>query len=114
MKSEKPQALAIHLVPKSAIRHAAALALVGWYLMVPPLANAPWKVSTEAPISQWQVYRTFPSENECEKFQSAARAKYEPTSDAELGTIKKGTQAFARQMTFAECIASDDPSLKGN
>lgn len=93
------------------LRHAAGLALVGWCLIVPPLVNAPYKVDTEAPLSYWKVYRTFPSEKECEKFQSGAQAKYEKTLDAPLGTIKKGTRAFARQMTFAECIASDDPSL---
>ncbi len=93
------------------LRHAAALVLVGWYLMVPPLVNAPYKVDTDAPVLYWKVYRTFPSEQECEKFQLWAQAKYEKTSDAPLGTIKKGTRAFARQMTFAQCIASDDRNL---
>jgi len=97
----------------AAIFFVASSAIAGgqWNLMIPPLVNAPYKVATEAPMSQWQVYRTFSSEQECDKFQSAAQAKYQPTSDAPLGTIKKGTRAFARQMAFAQCIASDDPTL---
>jgi hypothetical protein len=30
-------------------RHAAAVALVSWYLLVPPLVNAPYKVDPEVP-----------------------------------------------------------------
>ena len=48
------------------LRHAAALALVGWYLMVPrsfpdnPLPQ--WK----APISEWDRYGDFASKAKCE------------------------------------------------
>jgi hypothetical protein len=37
-------------------RHAAALVLVSWYLMVPPLVDEPYKVNTEAPLASWKVY----------------------------------------------------------
>jgi hypothetical protein len=95
-------------------RHAAALALVAWYLMVPPLVNAPYKIDMETPVLNWKVYQTFSSEEECRKAQASAQAKYEPTADAPVGTIQKGTRAFALQMSFAKCIASDDPRLKVN
>jgi hypothetical protein len=42
----------------------------------------------------------------------AARAKYRHTATAPVGAIKKGTRAFALQMTFARCVSSDDPRFK--
>ena len=56
-------------------RHTAALALVGWYLLVPPLVNAPYKVDTEAPLTGWKVYQTFDTRDECDKSRLAAQAK---------------------------------------
>jgi hypothetical protein len=41
------------------LRHAAALALVGWYLMVPPVNQTPsglWRVEMKAPIREWNYY----------------------------------------------------------
>src|ERR1700730_16749176 len=93
-------------------RHAAALALVGWYLMVPPLVNAPYKVDTEAPLASWKPYQAFDTAEECDKYLSSVKAKYKNTASAPLGSIKKGTRAFALQMTFARYVSSDDPRLK--
>ena len=87
------------------------VALIGWYLLVPPLVNAPYKVDTEAPLSNWKVYRTFTTAEECKKFWSASQTEYQHTANAPIGSIKKGTRAFALQMTFARCIASDSPAL---
>jgi len=36
------------------LRHAAALALVGWYLMVPPYHGDESNASTAAPLSEWR------------------------------------------------------------
>lgn len=94
--------------------HAAALALIGWYLMVPPLVEAPYKIDMEAPLTSWKVHQKFDSEEQCDKSLTSAQAKYNQTATAPLGTIKKGSRAFALQMTFAQCIASDDPRLKGD
>jgi hypothetical protein len=93
-------------------RHAAALALVGWYLLLPPLANAPYKVDTEAPLTSWKVSQTFDTREECDKSLLAEKAKYSHTATAPIGTIKKGSRAFALQMTFAQCVSSDNPLLK--
>ncbi len=41
------------------LRHAAALALVGWYLMYPPTPNRP--------LSQWEILNIFDSATECRK-----------------------------------------------
>jgi hypothetical protein len=91
--------------------HAVALALVVWYLMVPPLVDAPYKIDTEAPMASWKVYQTFNTAEECKKSLSSAQLKYKPTATAQSGTIKRGTRAFALQMVFAQCLKSDDPSL---
>jgi hypothetical protein len=51
--------------------HAAALALVGWYMMVPPFSDtAPYaNVNSEAPISCWdQTGTEFASQAICEEF----------------------------------------------
>ena len=47
------------------LRHAAALALVGWYLMAP--------LQTGAPISKWASVRSFDSPAGCEDFLAAER-----------------------------------------
>ena len=60
--------------------HAAEIVLVGWYLMVPPLVNAPYKIDTEAALTSWNVYQTFDTEEKCRKSLSSAQSKYEHTA----------------------------------
>ncbi len=93
------------------IHHAAALASVGWYLILPPLMNAPSKIDTEAPVKSWKVSEQFNTAEECRKSLSAAQSKYKDTAKAPIGSIKKGTRAFALQIVFGRCISSDDPNL---
>jgi hypothetical protein len=93
------------------VQHAATLALIGWYLMIPPLVDAPYKIDTEAPLATWKVYQTFDTADECNKSLTAVKAKYEHTASAPLGTIEKGSRAFALQMTFAQCVSSSNPNL---
>ena len=61
-------------------RHAAALALVGWYLMVPPIYDVPTATSPEsvkigdkfaevrpsAPLGVWEVTASFDSADVCQ------------------------------------------------
>lgn len=79
-------------------RHGAALALVGWYLMVPPLVglNA---YNSDAPLNTWKLFLSFDSAAECEAF-AADRQKNATDSDV---------RNAARE---SKCIASDDPRLK--
>jgi hypothetical protein len=46
------------------LRHAAALALVGWYLMVPPSTGG--KLDTKAPLPQWINEGAFDRADDCE------------------------------------------------
>jgi hypothetical protein len=48
------------------IRHAAAFAIVGWYLMVPPAIPGTAQVDQSAPLSQWKIRRKFPHNQGCE------------------------------------------------
>src|SRR5271155_5503786 len=59
------------------LRHAAALALVGWYLMVPPVVCEKGKCTAElnAPFSQWHRSRkSAGSESNCEEARPKVRA----------------------------------------
>ena len=79
-------------------RHAVMLAFAGWYLMLPPVHGGA-QPDTQAPISQWKVFRKFDSAAACRewKLKLEARArksgKYGPRPDF-------------------MCVASDDSPLK--
>jgi len=117
-------------------RHAAALALVGWYLMIPPLpTTSGWfsNSSAPAPISQWKLWASFDSAMLCEAYRGADDSTWLDTvrrlGAEELGveaerrnppkskTSKAANEAvdeFRDRMDRARCIATDDPRLKGN
>jgi hypothetical protein len=91
------------------IRHAGSIALVGWYLMQPPLSlssshQAGFDLSK--PLSEWDTFGgAFDTEAECDK---------------EIDGMNRRAAGWAREhhtllvLTHAQCIASDDPRLKGN
>lgn len=86
-------------------RHVAALALIGWYLMVPPgYSRTPDEPDTEAPLRKWHIIRTFDSAADCE----IAQAKLEKE------WAKRNMTKPAVFLGFGDCIASGDPRLKGN
>jgi len=48
------------------LSHAAALALIGWYLMVPPpVVHNRLPVNLEAPLSEWRLFSAHDSAAEC-------------------------------------------------
>ena len=93
------------------LRHAAALALVGWYLMAPPFTRD--GVNSKALLFEWKQVASFDTTSECaehaagmEKF-VAGRA--EQNKDPRYrDTLRYAAQAFSQSL----CIASDDPRLK--
>jgi hypothetical protein len=105
------------------IRHAAALALVGWYLLIPPvfspMGDHPRAFNDlNASLKKWDIWAPFESETSCkrekERIQSEAplRLKFAreyPDQDRN-GNIVAVAEAWQR----AECIATDDPRLKPN
>jgi hypothetical protein len=93
------------------LRHAAALALVGWYLasptvagciesdgankwslMMPPIIEPNRKTDLNAPLNQWWTAREYPSREICER----ARASW--SSDSET----------RQQVLNAKCVYIDD------
>jgi hypothetical protein len=82
------------------LRSSIALALIGWYLMVPPLSlHGSSAVDINAPLSNWHIFQSFDSVSECE----ALRQR--------ITQGEKGTPYYQAILTSA-CIASDDPRLK--
>jgi len=53
-------------------RHAVALALVGWYLMVPPSKNAN-QIDPSVPLPKWVVLRAFDTADACNEAQDQLR-----------------------------------------
>jgi hypothetical protein len=86
-------------------RHAVALVLVGWYLMVPPMDNQARNYAT-VPIKYWHLIRAFDSAKECEEFveQFAAKARFRGEW---YGVLKERTLS-------SRCVSTDDPRLEGN
>jgi hypothetical protein len=89
------------------IRQVAGFALVGWYLMTPPLltgAHPPDVLfDLHAPTSKWSRLRTYSTATDCQK---------------EIETMNNLREEWARRhdtepvRTNARCVASDDLRLK--
>jgi hypothetical protein len=84
-------------------RHAAALALVSWYLLAPPLYKG--EVDENAPLKEWTVLQSFSTVVECSQWLSMLlhRASLDPA----MKTVVK------HRLLAASCKSSDDPRLKG-
>lgn len=110
--------------------YAAALALVGWYLMVPPdhprLDNPNERAfawQSYAPLARWQIVDSFDSVIDCKRAKQEMLDRqgsvfnyweqYKTVKDRESEAGKKVVQDFARYNN-AVCIATNDPRLKGN
>jgi|SRR5208282_4492739 len=93
-------------------RHAAALALVGWYLMVPPLTtpkagNA--LVDSDAPLSRWMTIASYDTAREC----NGVWVDTLRTRSAIMTALREKSDAFVKggAVEAARCIATDDPRL---
>jgi hypothetical protein len=80
--------------------HAAALALVGWYLMVPPLTSDGKQFDANVPLAQWDARMAFDNASDCEN------TLYALIKDASEDNLTH------QQLRHSRCIASDDPRLK--
>jgi hypothetical protein len=107
------------------VHHVAALALVGWYLMVPPGPLDHRRF--DAPLWQWPMLRGFDSASECRAcqrwFEADAKKKVE-AGKKEIDAAKSVDEVerikpdALRKADIADtenallCIASDDPRVK--
>lgn len=114
------------------LRHAAALALVGWYLIMPPVVGVPPKALPDATFDQWHTMDVFDSIAECKNDMGKLRSFTAKTLQIDPKAYQLGSrpsdpveaQKWDKQLTVlksaladaahhAGCIASDDPRLKG-
>jgi hypothetical protein len=96
--------------------HAAALALVGWFLMVPsdhPKLDDSVDWVSKAPLTEWRIVQRFDASSSCE------RRRLEIVSDAEhaIRTDAAAQRAAAVLSDYAItnnaiCVSRDDPRLK--
>jgi hypothetical protein len=83
------------------LRHAAALALVGWYLLGPPLLrgrDGKLHVVENVPLPHWEIMEFADTEQRCQFFRTTPGVRLGPVHSAQLAA--------------SICIASDDPLLK--
>jgi hypothetical protein len=86
------------------LQHAAALALVGWCLAMPPFDyTSPDPPKT--PTSEWMVKCPFPNAEACEQ-------RRQKLIEARIKLAKPSRDRMVRVMKGSRCLASDDPLLK--
>jgi hypothetical protein len=83
------------------LSRAAALALVGWYLMTPPPDNL------KASISAWEISASYDTAEQCSLEQQRFFDTAIKQRSLNLGKLRAGNEA----MLHAQCIATDDPRL---
>ena len=89
-------------------RHAAALALVGWYLMTPPItgdANGRSWIDFKVPFTQWTIIDKFNNEEDCRmalRYHELLAEKVGAPGDAESKQLWQ--EAFSK----ARCAVLDD------
>jgi hypothetical protein len=102
-------------------RHTAALAFVGWYLMMPPLKNDQYGhplADQSAPLSKWQ-HAEFRTYDDCEHERKKEYANWFGTKGHPglVDRLKISSNALDKWTSIVEmekCIPSDDPRLKPN
>jgi len=90
------------------LNHAAALALVGWYLIGPPLPKL--TVEPGTPLSAWRILHAYKSAAECKK----ALPEYRRYMESRTWPSQAAADAAYQVASALMCIAADDPRLKGN
>ena len=101
-------------------RHAAVLALVGWYLMMPPprqqtdgkgRLSLTRDIDSTAPLSTWEVGAAFNSPQECNQALGELRTKINrEIANPDMRADER--HFYTGKSAFAQCIATDDPRLK--
>ena len=118
------------------LRHAAALSLAGWYLMVPQPDAIRQPPNLNAPLSQWNQAGAFDTAAACDKERESRRKlalggleEVQREFDALPDSVKASKQpigkvapkvaqddlevsTFAMEIQASRCISSDDPRLK--
>jgi hypothetical protein len=84
------------------LHHAAALALVGWYLMVPPAKNL------SAPLREWKIIDSFDRADEC---RLDRKAFYEDGLNRTKNPKDESDFDLGKTFIACVCVETDDPRL---
>jgi hypothetical protein len=104
------------------LRHVAALALVGWILMVPPMEadTVPpghyqklTGVDRKAPLSRWGLYAPSKTASDCNQLRSAKIKEAQRLYSSASGPYASDQRIESEQIEQAQCVSTDDPRLKG-
>jgi hypothetical protein len=89
-------------------RHPAALTLVVWYLMMPPMTQVSGRPTalTDAPLGQWNTSASFGYSRSCIRYQLARVDEQKRRSD------QVGREYWLEVFSNSLCVSSDDPRLK--
>jgi hypothetical protein len=87
--------------------HAAALALVDWYLMVPPISNGTPEIA--GPLSRWEIQSSYDTAVECQS--NLYLVVKQALADLEKPMVQD-KKSLVLQFSSATCVASDDPHLE--
>ena len=90
-------------------RHAAAFALVVWWLIIPPTRGGPPEILYHAPVSKWFFAEDYNTKADCEdRLKEIAETTQDDLDQCSNGECAVTVGRFAS----GRCIASDDPRLK--
>jgi len=103
------------------LRHAAALALAGWYFIMPPTrinrlpkGNSVVNMDIKAPLSQWQIVGRFDSTKDCNEYPDQLRKMQRETENPNISAVEKRNEEATMNILLAKsrCNSTDDPRLK--
>lgn len=83
--------------------HAAALALIAWYLIAPPLMGSGGLIAAHAPIPQWERVRSYDTLANCRAGRTRHLRQIEETYGSQTTIFK--------QLAKGLCVAAGDPRL---
>jgi hypothetical protein len=111
------------------LRHAAALAMMGWYLILPPMpmdsVTGIGPTAPDAPLSKWTIIESFDTAGDCEQRKTSHEKdimnellKFNEEGHWSINPSGYRDPKYAKPVAIlmrgmrAVCIASDDPRLK--
>jgi hypothetical protein len=90
-------------------RLTAVIAMLTWYLLVPPYAGHQ-KFAADTPLIKWYEAADFQSLAECQQNRAATIKKYQGNGKQETITSRANVALFEK----SQCVSSDDPRRNGN
>lgn len=86
------------------MKRAALAWLIGWYALIPPLADG--QVDQLAPMYRWEQVRAFDTAEACEQMAMGYAKRLAGQLDDE------GSRALYRQVQYVRCVHVSDPRLE--